>query len=51
VLAGSWIASGIKECIPVRARAILREEGEGEVRWVFTTPSGAELWSNFQVCP
>lgn len=51
VLAGMWIGSGIKECIPVRARAVLREEGEGEVRQVFTTTNGGELWVDFNVCP
>ncbi len=51
VFIGSWIATGIKECIPARARAVLREQGEGEVRLVFTTLNGGELWKDFQVCP
>lgn len=51
VFAGTWIGSGIKECIRVRARAVLREQGEGEVRWVFTTTNGGELWTDFNVCP
>lgn len=51
VFAGYWTGTGIKECIPVRARPILREEGEGEARLVFTTLNGGELWIDFSVCP
>ncbi len=51
IFIGSWTGTGIKECIPVRARAVLREQGEGEVRWVFTTTNGGELWTDFQICP
>ena len=51
VLAGYWTGSGIKECIPVRARPILKEEGEGEARLVFTTLNSGEVWVDFSVCP
>lgn len=51
VFAGYWTGTGIKECIPVRARPVLREAGEGEERLAFTTLAGAELWIDFSVCP
>ncbi|MCC7164009.1 MAG: hypothetical protein IT331_16045 [Anaerolineae bacterium] len=51
VFAGYWTGTGIKECIPVRARPVLREEGEGETRLPFTRLNGAELWIDFNVCP
>ncbi len=51
VFIGSWIASGIKECIPVRARAVLREKGEGEARLVVPPVNGGELWVDFNMCP
>jgi hypothetical protein len=51
VFIGSWIATGIKECIPVRARAVLHEHDTDNVRLVFTTTKGGELWTDFNVCP
>lgn len=51
IFAGTWTASGIKECIPVRARAILREADQDDVRLVLPPASGGELWSDFNVCP
>lgn len=50
VFIGSWIGTGIKECIPVRARTVLREKGD-ETRLVFTTLNGGALWTDFKVCP
>ncbi len=47
---GFWIPSGIKQCIPFRARAVLRESG-GEKRLDFITENGAEQWIDFSVCP
>lgn len=51
VLAGYWTGTGIKECIPVQARPILREQGEGETRLPFTRLNGTELWIDFSICP
>ncbi len=51
VFIGSWIGTGIKECIPVRARVVLHEHDTDNVRLVFTTTRGGELWTDFQVCP
>lgn len=51
VPAGYWTGTGIKECIPVRARAVLREQGEGETRLPFTRLNGTELWIDFSICP
>jgi hypothetical protein len=51
VFIGSWVATGIKECIPVRARVVLREQGQEDVRFVFTTTNGGELWTDFNMCP
>ena len=51
IFVGSWIATGIKECIPVRARAVLREQDEDDIRLVFTNTNGGELWTDFNMCP
>lgn len=47
---GFWIPSGIKQCVPFRARAVLRESG-GETRLDFITENGGEHWIDFSVCP
>ncbi|MBI4674359.1 MAG: hypothetical protein HY741_22170 [Chloroflexi bacterium] len=47
---GFWIGTGIKECIPLRARVVMREQG-GELRIPFTTDKGAEFWIDLSVCP
>jgi hypothetical protein len=49
VNAGSWTLTGIHECLPVRAHAISRDEGQ--VRTPLQQPTGAELWLDLQVCP
>jgi hypothetical protein len=51
VLAGVWTGSGIKECLPFRARAVIQQPGEAETRQVFTTAEGSELSVDFNVCP
>ncbi len=47
---GFWIGTGIKQCIELRARAVMREQG-GEERIPLTNLRGEPLWVNFQVCP
>jgi|GEM_PF-1461513 hypothetical protein len=47
---GFWIGTGIKQCIALRARVVMREKG-GEERIPFTTVNGGELWTDFSVCP
>ncbi len=51
VMAGTWTASGIKECVPIRARAVLHELDTDNVRLPLVTLTGGELWKDFQVCP
>jgi len=50
VFIGTWNDTGIKECLPRRARAILREQGS-DIDLVFTTQNGGVLWIDFKVCP
>lgn len=47
VFIGQWVVTGVKECIPVRARVILQEQGG----LVFTTVNGGAFWTDFTVCP
>lgn len=47
---GFWIGTGIKQCIQLRARAVMREQG-GEARIPLTNTRGDELWTDFGVCP
>lgn len=47
---GFWIGTGIKQCIQLRARAVMKEQG-GEARVPLTTQRGEELWTDFGVCP
>lgn len=51
VLAGQWTATGIKECIPVRARAVLKDLEADNVFLPFTTLGGAIVWTDFNMCP
>jgi hypothetical protein len=44
-----WQISGVRECIPVRAR-IVALGGAGE-RTAFKQPNGRDLWFDFQACP
>ena len=47
---GFWIGTGIKQCIQLRARAVMKEQG-GEARIPLTNLRGDELWTDFGVCP
>jgi len=47
---GFWIGTGIKQCIPLRARAVMREQG-GEARIPLTNLRGNQVWTDFQICP
>lgn len=47
---GFWIGTGIKQCIQLRARAVMREQG-GEERIPLTNIQGEQLWTDFGVCP
>lgn len=47
---GFWIGTGIKQCVPFRARAVMREQG-GEARIPLTDIRGDQLWTDFSVCP
>lgn len=47
---GFWIGTGIKQCISLRARAVMKEQG-GEARVPLTNLQGAEVWTDFGVCP
>lgn len=47
---GFWIGTGIKQCIQMRARAVMKEQG-GEARIPLTNLQGDELWTEFGVCP
>lgn len=47
---GYWIATGIKQCIPLRARVVYREQG-GELRLPMTQTNGSEVWVDLGVCP
>lgn len=51
VLAGKWTGTGIKECIPLRARAVLHEPDTDNVRLPLITLTGGELWRDFDICP
>lgn len=51
VAIGSWIATGIKECIPLRAHTVLREADEDDIRLVVPKADGSDLWVNFNMCP
>lgn len=51
IFIGSWIATGIKECIPVRARVVLREQNEDDIRLILRKANGSDLWVDFQMCP
>lgn len=50
VMIGRWTATGIKQCIPLRARVIYREQG-GEMRQPVTQANGNEVWVDLGVCP
>jgi hypothetical protein len=47
---GFWIGTGIKQCIQLRARAVMKEQG-GEERIPLTNLRGEQLWTDFGVCP
>lgn len=47
---GFWIGTGIKQCIELRARAVMKEQG-GEARIPLTNLRGEQLWTNFGICP
>lgn len=47
---GFWIGTGIKQCISLRARAVMREQG-GEARIPLTNLRGNQVWTDFQICP
>lgn len=44
-----WEIAGIRQCIPVRARAVLRDELD--VRTPYVQPNGSALWLDFSACP
>lgn len=51
VSAGTWTGSGIKECLAVQARTVLKDLDQDNVYLPMTTTSGASPWTKFQVCP
>ena len=46
---GSWTATGIHQCIPVRARAVSRDDHDN--RYPYFQANGSDLWLDFSVCP
>jgi hypothetical protein len=49
VMTGPWNLTGIHACVALRARPVVRDEGE--TRIALHQPSGADLWLDLQVCP
>jgi hypothetical protein len=49
VNAGTWTVTGIHACLPLRAHAIARDEGQ--VRIPLQQPGGGDLWLDLEVCP
>lgn len=49
VQTGTWRLTGIHACLPIRAHAIARDDGD--VRVPLHQPNGADLWLDLQVCP
>ncbi len=49
IMTGGWIVTGIRQCIPVRARPISRDDGDN--RFPYLQANGNDLWLDFQVCP
>lgn len=49
VTTGAWVLTGIHACLPVRARPVVRNEGE--TRLPLQQPNGSGLWLDLQVCP
>ena len=47
--ATSWQIAGIRSCIPLLARAVVR--GEGDTRTPFVLPNGKAYWASFTACP
>ncbi len=48
LMTGGWVVTGIRECVPVRARPFVKE---GDIRTPFQQTNGSDLWLDFQVCP
>jgi hypothetical protein len=44
-----WQIAGIRECVPLLARAVIRDEEDN--RTPFHQPNGQDLWLNFTACP
>lgn len=45
----SWQIAGIRDCIPLLARAVVR--GPDDARTPFVLPNGKAYWVNFTACP
>ncbi len=48
VTTGTWVVTGIRECIAARGRAVARDGG---IYTPFVQSDGSDLWLDFQVCP
>ncbi len=48
VMTGSWVVTGIRECISTRAHAVVKDGG---IRTPFVQADGSDLWLDFLVCP
>lgn len=49
LMTGPWNLTGIHACLAVRARPVVRDEGETRV--ALQQPGGGDLWLDLEVCP